>query len=90
VRVGDPTDLPLAADDPAVLAWAECEGRLLLTEDRHTMLGHLRDHLANGRHSPGILIVRGGQPMSAVMESIVLIAHAGQDADFADAITYIP
>jgi hypothetical protein len=31
VRVGDPPDLPLAADDAAILAWAQREGRILVT-----------------------------------------------------------
>ena len=90
VRVGDPADLPLAAADAVVLAWAEREGRLLVTEDRHTMLGHLQDHIANGHHSPGILIVRGGQPMRAVIESLELIAYAGKNAEFENTLTYIP
>jgi hypothetical protein len=37
VRVGDPADLPLATDDSAILLWAEREGRILVTEDRHTI-----------------------------------------------------
>ena len=70
VRVGDAPDLPLAADDAAVLLWAEREGRILVTEDRHTMHGHLRDHLDAGHHSPGILIPRAGQPMWAMVECL--------------------
>ncbi|MEX0803139.1 MAG: DUF5615 family PIN-like protein [Pirellulales bacterium] len=90
VRVGDPPDLPLASDDSAILLWAEREGRILVTEDRHTMSHHLRDHTAAGHHSPGILVVRAGQSMRTVIESMVLIAQAGEPADFADRITFIP
>ena len=90
VRVGDPPDLPLAADDPAMLKWAERQGRILVTEDRHTMARHLRDHLAAGHHSPGIIFVRAGQSMRAVTEALTLIAQAGEPAELADAITYIP
>jgi hypothetical protein len=90
VRVGDPPDLPLAVDDPAILLWAERERRILVTEDRHTMGRHLRDHLATGHHSPGIFITRAGQSIRMVTECLVLIAQAGEPAEFADAITYIP
>lgn len=90
VRVGDPPDLPLASEDPEILLWAEREGRILVTEDRHTMFGHLRDHLAAGRHSPGILVIRPGQRIRVLVECLVLVAHAGNPADFADAITYVP
>jgi hypothetical protein len=51
---------------------------------------HLREHLASGHRSPGILIIRPNQRMRALVECLVLIAHAGDPADFADAITYIP
>lgn len=90
VRVGDPPDLPLATDDAALLQWAEREGRILVTEDRQTMPRHLRDHLAAGDHSPGILIPRTGQSMRTIIEYLVLIAEAGEPADFADTTTYIP
>jgi len=56
VRVGDPPDLPLGTDDPALLLWAENSGRILVTADRQTMIAHLSDHWAAGRHSPGIFI----------------------------------
>jgi Domain of unknown function (DUF5615) len=90
VRVGDAPELPLSSDDPAVLLWAAREGRILITEDRHTMAAHLRDHLSVGHHSPGILIARAGQSVPALVECLVLIAYAGEEADFADAIFYMP
>ena len=90
VRVGDTPDLPLGADDQELLVWAERSGRILVTEDRHTMGRHLRDHLSSGRHSPGVLITRAGQRIRTLVECMELIAHAGHPADFADAIIYIP
>lgn len=89
VRVGDVADLPLSSDDPAVLLWAR-ENRILVTEDRHTIARHLRDHRARGHHCPGILIPRAGQRMRTLVECLVLISHAGDPADCADAITYFP
>jgi len=89
-RVGDMVDLPLSSDDSTVLLWAENESRLLVTEDRHTMATHLQRHLDAGRHSPGIFIARSNTRMRPLLESLVLIAYAGEAADFADAITYIP
>ena len=49
-RVGDPIELPLAADDATVLRWAERERRLLLTEDRHTMA-----YISSGILRPAII-----------------------------------
>lgn len=81
---------PLAADDSTVLLWAESQSRLLVTDDRHTMAMNLQRHLADGRRSPGILITRGDTRMQQLLESLILIAYAGESADFANAITYIP
>jgi hypothetical protein len=52
-RVGDPPDLPLGADDSAILLWAERENRILITEDKHTIAIHLAGHCQAGHHSPG-------------------------------------
>jgi hypothetical protein len=90
VRVGDTLELPLEIGDPEILLWAERESRILVTEDRHTMANHLREHLAQGRHSPGILMVRPYQRLRTLVECLVLITYAGEPADFADAIVYIP
>jgi hypothetical protein len=90
LRVGDAVDLPLAAGDQDILLWAERAARVLVTEDRHTMAVHLRDHLAKGHHSPGVLITRFGQPARALVECLVLVAHAGEPFEFADTIVYIP
>jgi len=59
-RVGDSPELPLGSADASILLWAEQEGRILPTEDIHTMPGHLADHLRDGRHSPGVFVIRVG------------------------------
>jgi hypothetical protein len=56
VRVGDPPDLLLATDDRALLAWAEGQGRILVTCDKHTIPAHLAAHLAGGNRSPGVFM----------------------------------
>ena len=42
VRVGDPTDLPLGADDRQILAWAQRENRILISLDGSTLPGFAR------------------------------------------------
>ena len=51
---------------------------------------HLTDHLAAGRHSPGVVYPRPGHRVAAVVSDLALIAHAGVAADFADRGRYIP
>jgi hypothetical protein len=89
-RVGDPPDLPLGSDDPTILLWAEREGRILLTEDVHTMPAHLTRHLQAGRHSPGVFVVSAGCSIGQLVNYLELVAHAGDPADYSDTITYVP
>jgi hypothetical protein len=90
VRVVDPPDLPLGSTDPAILLWAEREDQILLTEDVHTMPRHLAHHLQTGHHSPGVFTVSAGCSIRQLVSHLELVAHAGDPADYKDAITYIP
>jgi hypothetical protein len=90
VRVGDPPDLPLQTADPAVLLWTEREDRILITRDKNTMPTHLRDHLQQGRHCPGIFMLRPGQGIHEVLEFLVLAAYLSQGEEWQDRIAYIP
>src|SRR5437868_13813413 len=45
LRVGDPPAPPLGTADPDLILWGEANGRVLVTNDRRTMPGHLTDHL---------------------------------------------
>jgi len=90
VRMGDLPDLPFSSDDKAVLLWAERENRLLVSLDKGTVPKHLKDHLAAGNHSPGVLLVRPMARTARVVEHLVLIAYAGEPDEWKDRIEYIP
>lgn len=90
VRVGDPADLPLGTKDPDLFVWAEHEGRVLVTRDQHTMTGHLAAHLAAGRHSPGVLILNTGFPLSQLVFYLALAAYIFDPADVRDQFRYLP
>jgi hypothetical protein len=89
-RVGDPPDLPLGTLDPDPLLWCEGRGRLLVSQDKNSLPGHLAQHLYAGRHSPGVLLIRAGTTVPQVLAALVLIAHAGDPLDYQDRIERIP
>src|SRR5437588_495520 len=76
VRVGDPPDLPLGSADPEILLWAEREGRILISQDRDTMITFFWQHLQAGHHSPGLLLLRSGVSLPDIVFELALIAHA--------------
>lgn len=90
VRVGDVSDLPLGSADADVLAWAAVEDRIVVTRDANTMAGIMKERTASGLRSAGIVLIRPRQQVTALIEVLQLVAHAGNPADFADAVSYIP
>ena len=90
VRVGDLPELPLGADDSMVLLWAESANRILISEDKHTLPNHLETHLAAGRHSPDVFLVRPATRLSDLIEYLALIAHLTERFEWQDRVTFIP
>ena len=89
-RVGDPPDLPLATTDPDLLIWAEREGRVVVTLDEQTMPAHHADHLAGGRHSCGLFILRKRQPWAALIQTLLRLAATTDPAAVQDVVRFIP
>lgn len=90
VRVGDPPDLPLGTPDPDLLLWAERNGRIVLTLDVNTMPGHFHAHLAAGRHSPGVMLIRPSTTLAEVIDYLALVSEAATAAEYEDTIRFIP
>jgi hypothetical protein len=90
VRVGDPADLPQGTTDPDVLVWAEREGRILVSADRRTLLGHFTDHLRAGRHSPGLFLLRPLSSLPQIVDFLVAVAYASEASEWVDVWRYIP
>jgi hypothetical protein len=82
---------PLRAPDPELLDWIEEHDCVLVTDNRRSMPVHLREHLAAGRHVPGILTVRQrALDWRTVVDQLVLIWHAATPDDFRDRVDYLP
>jgi len=73
VRVQDA--LPEGTPDPDVLAWAAVQGRILITNDRRTMVGFAYERAAAGQHVPGVIATTNGQSIGSAIDDILLIAE---------------
>jgi hypothetical protein len=88
--VGDP-GVPLRGTlDPEILVWCEENQFILITNNRKSMPVHLADHLAEGRHIPGILILGADLSVGENLEELILIAEAAFDDEFCDQIVNLP
>jgi hypothetical protein len=90
VCIGDPAAPPLRSPDPLLLEWCEKHDYLLLTNNRKSMPQHLTDHVAQGRHVPGILVADPGMAIAEVVEELTLIAGASFPDEYLDQIRFLP
>jgi hypothetical protein len=89
-RISDPDAPPTGVTDPDLLVWCEAHGMLLVTNNRKSMPGHLADHLAQGRHVPGILVIDPAMSVEELAEELSLVEGASLENEFRDQIRYLP
>lgn len=51
---------------------------------------HLNDHIALGRHIPGIFILNPNLSIGENLEELILAALASEDNEYQDRIVYLP
>jgi len=89
VRVQDA--LPEGASDPEVLAWAALENRVLITNDRSSMLGFAFERVSSRDVLPGLIATTLLQSIGSAIDDILLIAHVMSREEIADRIViYLP
>jgi hypothetical protein len=88
--VGDPGAPLLHSLDPEILIWCEAHGFSLVTNNRASMPVHLRNHLAAGRHVPGIFILNPNMSMGETIDELTLIWSVSEAEEYADQLNYLP
>jgi hypothetical protein len=78
------------ADDPAVLAWAASEGRVLFTHDVRTMTRHAYDRAGSGQSMPGVFEVSTSLSMKTAIDDILIIAEYSLDGEWEGQVRYLP
>src|SRR5688500_17093060 len=67
--------LPEGASDPGILAWVAGENRVLVTNDRNTMVGFAYQRVATGEPVPGLIVTNNEQSIGSAIEDILLLAE---------------
>jgi hypothetical protein len=88
--VGDAGAPDIGTPDFALLRWCEDNDFVLVTEDRRTMPGHVEEHVARGRHVPGVLVLRPGTWFRERLEWLELVAGATSPEEVRDLVLYSP
>ena len=88
--VGDPHAPPYGTPDPDILRFLEGTQRLLITDNRRSMPGHLESHWVEGGHIWGLFWVRPQTPIGRLVQELLLIWEAAEAEEWIDRIDWIP
>ena len=88
--VGEPETPPKSTLDPEILCWCEDNKFVLVTNNRTSMPVHLTDHIALGRHVPGIFILNPNLSVGENLEELILAALASEADEYQDRLVYLP
>lgn len=88
--VGDPATPPKSTLDPEILCWCDEYNFVLVTNNRTSMPVHLAEHIAQGRHVPGIIILNPNLSIGQNIDDLILMALAAFDDEYQDRIVNLP
>lgn len=88
--VGEVGVLPKGTLDPEILVWCERNETILVTNNRASMPVHLQDHLAAGRHIPGVFILNVKMSVEQIVEELVFIWELAEPEMYIDQIRFMP
>jgi hypothetical protein len=78
--------LPEGTPDSEVLAWAAAENRVLITNDRNTMVGFAYRRVAAGKPVPGLIVTTNEQSIGSAIDDILLIAEYMPEEEIRDQV----
>jgi Domain of unknown function (DUF5615) len=89
VRVQDA--LPEGTSDREVLVWVAAENRILITNDRNTMVGFAYQREADGEPQPGLIVTTIDQSVGLAIDDILLIAEYMPEEELRDqVVVFLP
>ena len=90
LRVGDPGTPTLSTPDPDVLRYLELSQRMLITDNRKSMPGHLEAHWAKGGHIWGLFWIRTLTPIGQLAQELMLVWETTEAEEWIDILDWIP
>jgi predicted nuclease of predicted toxin-antitoxin system len=77
--------------DPEILAWAAVERRVLITNDRNTMIGFAYQRVAAAEPVTGLIVTTNEQSIGSAIDDILLIARYMREEEVKNQlVVYLP
>lgn len=80
----------LEADDPAILAWAAADDRVVLTHDARTFAAFAFDRVNAGLPMPGVFEVKASFPIGRAIDEILLVTEGSFEGEWEGQVLYLP
>jgi hypothetical protein len=78
------------AHDRVVLEWAATEGRILLSQDRKTLVGYAYERVRAGLPMPGVFMARRRATIRRVLDDLLLLYAATEQDEWRDKVEFLP
>ena len=78
------------ANDRALLEWAAAENRIVITQDRSTMIGYARDRIIAGLLMPGLFVLRPRTTIAQAIDAVLLVDHCSEQDEWQNRIEFLP
>ncbi len=78
------------ASDPEVLAWAAEENRVVVTQDRSTLVGVAWERVKGGIPMPGVLAIRPNTTIGDAIDAVRLGAVCWGEDEVVNKVLFVP
>jgi Domain of unknown function (DUF5615) len=90
LRIGEPATPSLGTLDPDVLNYLESSQRLLVTNNRNSMPGHLEAHWAENKQIWGLFWIRPDTPLGVLAQELCMIWETSEAEEWINNLDWIP
>ena len=77
-------------NDPAVLAWAATEQRILVSHDVSTLTVYAHARVKAGQVMPGLIEAGPDVPVATAIEDLLLLAECSTPGEWENQVLYLP
>jgi len=90
VRIGDADGPPRATPDEEIISWSSLHGRIVVSLDVSTMADELDAWVAKGFSHPGVILLRPGLSISAIIDLLDFVNETSKGHEWKDAFHWLP
>jgi hypothetical protein len=80
----------IEVEDPAILAWAAENQRIIITHDRATMPDFAYERLVRGEDMFGMFVINDRMPVRQAIDELLLLLDCTEQAEWIGIVLYLP